>query len=198
MMTDQETIVVYDSQVENYADLVNKNHIDEQLIGVIKRCKPNDYILDLGCGPAVSSATMRDHKLRVDPVDASTEMVKLANQAFKINARQAFFQDIDGINIYDGIWANFSLLHASSEELPGILALLHRSLKPGGSLHMGMKTGSGFRRDKLGRYYSYYSEHELRNLLKAAGFSVDNVETGEARGLAGDLEPWIAVTSIGS
>ena len=194
-MTDQKTVAVYDSQVENYVDILNQLPVDDILTDFIARFNKGDYVLDLGCGPAASSATMRDHGLRVDPTDASLEMVKLANNKFNIGARQAVFDDIDGADIYDGVWANFSLLHASSTDFPKILKALHQALKPDGILHLGMKIGQGSIRDKLDRYYCYYSEEELRNHLTDTGFVVDKTQLGEAAGLAGDVEPWIALTS---
>ena len=195
-MTDQKTISVYDSQVGSYEEMLKNLPVDEILIDFISRLKPNDFVLDLGCGPAYSSATMREHGLRVDPTDASIEMISLANKTFDIGARRASFAEIDGKDIYDGIWANFSLLHATSEELPDILSLLHQSLNPKGIFHLGMKVGKGSSRDKLDRFYSYYTEDELRNLLNNAGFSVEHVRFGEAYGLAGDLDPWITLRSI--
>jgi len=195
-MTDKKTISVYDSQVENYLEVIEKQPIDEILMNFISCFEEGDFILDLGCGPAISSATMREHGLRVDPTDASMEMVKLANKTFDINARQALFEEIDGKDIYNGIWANFSLLHATSEELPAILKSLHTTLKDKGIIQLGMKIGEGSFRDKFDRYYSYYSEDELRLYLKNAGFDVQHVMFGEAMGLAGEMEPWIALKSI--
>lgn len=195
-MTDLKTISVYDSQVDNYAEMLKNLPVDEILLDFISRFEADDFVLDLGCGPAYSSATMREHGIRVDPTDASIEMVNLANKTFDIGARQASFADVEGKNIYDGIWANFSLLHATSEELPDILKLLHQSLKPKGIFHLGMKVGKGSSRDRLDRYYSYYSEDELRKMLKDSGFSVEHVRFGEAVSLAGDLDPWIAMRSV--
>lgn len=194
-MTDYKTISVYDSQVDNYLDIINQQPIDKTLLDFISKFKPNDYVLDLGCGPAISSATMREHGLRVDPTDASMEMVKLANKTFDIGARQALFEDIDTKDTYNGIWANFSLLHATPKDFPGILKSLNQTLKPKGIFHLGMKIGQNSVRDKLDRYYSYYSEAELRNYLSNARFSVEHVELGEALGMAGDMEPWIALRS---
>jgi len=105
-MTDYKTISVYDSQVDNYLDIINQQPVDETLLSFISKLEPAAYVLDLGCGPAISSATMREHGLRVDPTDASMEMVKLANTTFDIGARQALFEDIDAKNTYDGVWAN--------------------------------------------------------------------------------------------
>jgi predicted TPR repeat methyltransferase len=195
-MRDAKTISAYDAQIDNYLDVLKKQPADDQLLRFIKRFNANDYILDLGCGPAVSSATMRDAGLRVDPTDASVEMVNLANETYGINARQVAFHEIKAVNTYDGIWANFSLLHATRVDLPSILQLLHRALKSGGVFYMCMKLGEGSTRDKFDRFYTYYSEAELRELLAAANFSVVSADTGEVQGMAGTLEPWVAVWSI--
>lgn len=194
-MTDSKTIAVYDSQVDDYAAFAQDHKSDPVLEAFVARLNADDYVLDLGCGPAQSSAMMREHGLRVDPMDASEQMVKLANDTFDIGARQAAFTDVDEVAIYDGIWANFSLLHASAEDFPKILSALRTALKPDGILHLGMKTGAGSKRDKLDRFYSYYSEEELRAHLEGAGFVVVNAEHGEGKGLAGNVEPWIVMLS---
>ena len=61
---------------------------------------------------------------------------------------------------------------------------------------MGMKIGQGSARDKYERFYTYYSQDELVDHLVKAEFVVENVALGEAMGMAGELEPWIALTSI--
>ncbi len=192
-MADQQTISVYDQQVEKYAQTIEQQPSDKILSRFIARLNSNDLVLDLGCGPAQASAIMRDNGLHVDPVDASLEMVNIANATYNIGARQARFAEIDTHDIYHGIWANFSLLHASKTEFPVILGQLHQALKPNGVLHLGMKLGSDACRDSLGRYYAYYSQEELCELLNNAQFDVDHLELGEGRGLAGDVEPWIVV-----
>ena len=195
-MADNKTVSAYDSQVDNYLDVIKKQPEDQQLLNFISRFSSNDYILDLGCGPAVASMTMREHGLSVDPTDASKEMVNLANTTFNIGARQAVFEDINTQDTYDGVWANFSLLHATKEEFPAILKALKLTLKTKGIFHLGMKIGQGSSRDKYDRLYSYYSQDELVNHLVSAGFVVENVTLGEALGMAGEMEPWIALTSV--
>jgi SAM-dependent methyltransferase len=136
---------------------------------------------------------MRNNGFEIDAVDASAEMVKLANETHNIGARQATFDDIHEANAYDGIWANFSLLHASAQDFPRHLSALYRALRPGGSFHIGMKLGAGSKRDHLGRFYSFYSQPELTEFLTIAGFVVDDASTGEETGLAGTVEPWIVL-----
>ena len=195
-MADQKTIAAYNGQVDTYLKMVGELDVDPILLRFIDRLKVSDYVLDLGCGPALASAVMRDKGLCVDPVDAAEAMVKLANDKFNIGARQAQFSDIDATEIYHGVWANFSLLHAQPQDLAAILLALHRALKPQGVLHLGMKLGQGSKRDKYGRYYAYYSQAEFEAHLKGAGFSIEHIELGKALGMAGDMEPWIVLTGV--
>jgi len=116
-------------------------------------------------------------------------------QTYDIGARQASFSDINSEDLYDGVWASFSLLHATRADFPQILDALQKALKTNGWFHLTMKLGSGEKRDKLGRFYTYYSEDELSNYLTTAGFSIDSIATGEAMSLAGVMEPWIIILS---
>lgn len=192
-MIDDETISAYNNQVEAYADLTRQTSPDPLLVAFMAQVKPGGHILDLGCGPANEAAGLRSRGFTVDAVDASPEMVRLANETHDIGARLASFDDIDEADAYDGIWANFSLLHAPAEDFPRHLAALYRSLKPGGHFHIAMKLGTGAARDSLGRHYSYYSQPELSDLLTRAGFVIEEASTGEIMGLAGNVEPWIAL-----
>lgn len=195
-MTDQKTIAAYNGKVDTYLKMVGELEVDPILLRFIGRLRLNDYVLDLGCGPALASAVMRGKGLRVDPIDAAEAMVQRANDKFNIGARQAQFSDIDTIEIYHGVWANFSLLHALPQDLAAILLSLHRALKPQGLLHVGMKLGQGSKRDKYDRYYAYYSKVELEIYLNDAGFGIVHTELGEALGMAGDMEPWIVLTGL--
>ena len=145
-MTDRETIAAYDKNVEAYVEMTERDKPGAVLLAFMRRVRPGGLVLDLGCGPAASSAMMRDHGLRVDPVDASPEMVRLANNTYDIGARIGGFHDLTDPARYDGIWANFSLLHARPDDFPVHLRAIHRALLPGGIFHIGMKLGEGTRR----------------------------------------------------
>lgn len=194
-MADDETVAVYDTQVEKYAGLVTTDKPGAILQNFMNALPKDAYVLDLGCGPANSSVLMREHGLRTDPVDASIEMVNHANKTYNINARQATFDDLNAVNTYDGVWANFSLLHAPTEDFPRYLAAIHMALMPNGIFHIGMKLGSGMERDSIGRMYSYFSEEELTEHLNDAGFCVLDKTFGEEPGLSGEIAPWITILS---
>ena len=192
-MADKQTVDFYNAEANAYVDLVQQQPQDPALPAFLKALSKSDHVLDLGCGPGHSAATMREHGLIVDAVDASAEMIRLANENFNLDARQAQFTDLNAQEIYDGVWANFSLLHAAVEELPLILRAIARALKPGGFFHIAMKTGEGTARDRLGRFYAYYSSAELEEMVGRLGFERVNRLTGELSGLAGDVEPWVSL-----
>ena len=194
-MADKETISVYNEQVEKYASLVSDDKADPVLQNFIESLPRNGYVLDLGCGTGNSSFLMQKHGLRVDPVDASREMINHANKNYNIDARQATFDDLKAVNSYNGIWANFSLLHAPTEDFPRYLKAIHMALVSNGIFHIAMKLGNGMLRDNIGRMYSYYSEEELTTHLENTGFVVLDKTFGEEPGLSGEIAPWITVLS---
>lgn len=195
-MNDGETIAVYDAQATAYAEMTDAyNAGDPQLAAFIAACPAGGLVLDLGCGPGAAAAAMARAGLRVEASDASAEMVARAGRHPGVAARQATFDDIAGTAVYDGVWANFSLLHARRADFPRHLRALHRALKPGGVLMIGMKLGDGEARDRLGRFYTYYTADALDAHLAEAGFTVRDRSLGSGTGLDGTLSDWISVAA---
>ncbi len=192
-MADQTTISVYNQRAADYAEMMQKAEVDPVLAKFIAQLKPGDLVLDVGCGPGLMARQMMDAGLRVDAIDASTEMVRMAREDFGVNARLAQFGDIDGTNRYDGVWASFSLLHADPADFPDCLCAIHRALVPDGLFQIGMKTGTGCGRDRLGRFYAWYTQEELSDALKQAGFAIIDQTTGEDAGLSGEIAPWVSL-----
>ncbi|QYX58262.1 class I SAM-dependent methyltransferase [Roseovarius sp. SCSIO 43702] len=197
MSIDRETVAVYDARAADYAQRFSTGAQDTALAAFIAALPEGATVLDLGCGPGRAAAAMADAGLCVTATDASAEMVRLAGAHPGVTARQASFDDIDGQDLYDGIWANFSLLHAPRADLPRHLSALRRALKPGGLFHIGMKTGTGEARDAIGRLYTYVTEPELTSLLRDAGLVPFTSRSGVETGLDGTPAPWITITSRG-
>jgi len=196
MGADAGTLAAYAARAGDYAARFASARPDADLVAFIDALSAGGRVLDLGCGPGSASAHMRAAGLNPDPVDASPEMVALANATFDIGARAGLFEELDAVAAYDGVWANFSLLHAPRAALPGHLVAIARALKPGGVLHLGMKTGAGEARDALGRFYAFVSVEELQELLAAAGLRVVALREGAERGLAGTLDPFVVCRAV--
>ncbi|MDA7966011.1 class I SAM-dependent methyltransferase [Ruegeria sp.] len=195
-MSDRDTISVYNEQAVRYSEMTDDDNFgDPQLSRFIDAIPEGGKVLDLGCGPGASATVMAQAGLQVDATDASVEMVRLASAHEGVHARQAEFSDLDAVAMYDGIWANFSLLHAKRADFPTHLTAIHRALKPGGVFYIAMKLGQGEGPDRLGRYYSYYSEDELKTYLQEAGFTVTDRRLGSGTGLDGSVSDWIGLAS---
>ena len=197
-MADPETLKVYSNKAEEYADLVGEAAgQDPHLIAFISLFAKGSTILDLGCGPGHAAHAMANAGLLVTATDAVPEMIGRAGTHPGVRARVATFDDISGENLFDGIWANFSLLHAPRSDMPRHLSALHAALKPEGILHIALKSGTGEKRDALGRLYTYYEDAELTAFLNAAGFTVKNRASGCEKGLDGVPANWIALRAYG-
>lgn len=195
MTADRETLLVYETRAHEYAEMTGRAAAPgfSDFVAALPEAA---HVLDLGCGPGDSARRFLDAGFSVDAVDAVPAMVSRAKE-LGVAARLASFDAIDTLDSYDGIWANFSLLHAPRGEFPGHLARLHRALRPGGRLHLGMKLGTGEARDRLGRLYTYYSEDDLMRYLTDAGFTPSTRVCGEGSGLDGTVSPWIWVQANG-
>lgn len=193
-MSDKETLAVYAAKSAEYAALTQTND-DPILSAFIASLPKGGDVLDLGCGPGQSAKRMADASLRVHATDAVPEMVALAQQHTGVHAQVMTFKQITGTQIYDGIWANFSLLHAARADLPHILRGLHTALREGGKFHIAMKLGSDTKRDAIGRQYTYVTEAELRVLLQGADFRPTKMHTGRDKGLDGTYADWIALAA---
>lgn len=192
MAIDPETIAVYDARASEYQSRFDKSTDGPHLTAFLAELAPASDILDVGCGPGTDARAMMDKGHKVLAIDASSKMVTMARSA-GVNARQETFDNIGGLGRFDGVWANFSLLHADRKDFPSCLAAIHATLRPRGAFHIGMKTGEAAQRDAIGRHYTYYREDELTGLLETAGFSVLAKSTGASAGLDGTVAPWIIV-----
>ncbi|SMC51560.1 class I SAM-dependent DNA methyltransferase [Primorskyibacter flagellatus] len=197
-MTDDKTLGVYDEKAGDYARLMDHDTIAPTALNKFLSALPErGTVLDLGCGPGSWARYMVKAGFRVDAIDASAGMVEKASAIEGLNVWQADFSDIQDVAKYDGIWANFSLLHARRAEMPAHLARLKTALRSDGRLHLGLKEGTGEARDSLGRFYTYYTVAEIRDLLARIGLSVSDLRTGADKGLDGTVAAWFTLTAHG-
>ena len=179
---DDETLQFYRRNAEAYArrEITSRYQRLTRFLALL----PQDAtILELGCGAGGDSAEMLARGFDVTPTDGSPELAEVASRRLGRPVRTLLFHDLDAVEAYDGVWANACLLHVPSDDLSGILALIHRALKRDGAFYASFKTGEGEGRDTLNRYYNYPTEEWLRATYAKAGDWRDlSIETGEVKG----------------
>lgn len=192
-MSDPQTLAVYAAQAEKYAKLATLDMERPHVERFISQMPRGARVLDIGCGPGVVTGAFAAAGMEAEAWDPVPEMVAMAAAEPGVTARQAVYADLVAEDVYDGIWANFSMLHTPLANWPGQFAAVARALKPGGLFHFGTKLGEGEKRDSIGRLYSYITEAALMDLLAETGFTVEYTRTGEGVGLSGEMAPFISI-----
>ncbi|WP_298467233.1 class I SAM-dependent methyltransferase [uncultured Erythrobacter sp.] len=151
-------------------------------------------VLDLGCGTGRDSARIAERGFAVDATDGIPAMVAKANERHNVGARLMRFDELHAVAEYDAVWAHASLLHCPRSELPGILARVHRALRPRGWHYASYKLGDGEGRDLLGRLHNFPTAAWLIQTYRSADFAIENKVMFAGNGSDGTMRDWLAIT----
>ena len=151
-------------------------------------------ILDFGCGPGrdLNFFKTLDHRpVGLDGCEA------FCNMARENTGCQILHQQFLKLALLDqwfaGVFANASLFHVPSQELPRVLQELHTALRSGGILFSSNPRGSS--EGWSGQRYGHFIEFEAsRAYLEAAGFKVLD-HYYRPTGVPHAQQPWLAVVS---
>lgn len=111
----------------------------------LARIVAGGHILDAGCGSGRDAKAFAEAGFQVTAFDASAELARLASAHCGFEVAVRLFEDIDDVEAFDGIWCCASLLHVSLAAMPTTLDCLWRALRPGGTLYVSFKHGTGER-----------------------------------------------------
>ena len=149
-------------------------------------------ILDFGCGPGRDLKTFSDLGHVAVGLDGAAQFVAMARAYSACEVWQQDFLQLDlPSNRFDGVFANASLFHVASQELPRVLAELHATLKPGGVLFSSNPRGRNDEGWNRGRYGAYYDLATWRSHVSGAGF-VELAHYYRPSGLPREQQAWLA------
>ncbi|HKX13544.1 MAG TPA: class I SAM-dependent methyltransferase [bacterium] len=163
------------------------------LLDSLPQDRPLD-ILDFGCGPGRDLAYFKSLGHRAVGLEGSANFCRMARE---YSGCEVWQQDFLRLNlpaeVFDGIFANASLFHVPSQELPRVLRELWSALRPGGILFTSNPRGSQEGWDGQ-RYGAFMEFEEFKGYLEAAGFAVQRHYYRPA-GRPCSEQPWLAVVS---
>lgn len=164
---DAQTIAYYRNRAPDWVAALPYDH-SPWLDPFLDRLPAGARILELGCGDGRDAARMIDRGFEVHPSDGTPEMAKLASERLGREVPVMRFDELDAVEAFDAVWSQAALLHVPENELPAVLARIHRALKPGGLHWASYKDGFGGGRDPFGRFFSYIPGARLEAAYRTA------------------------------
>ena len=153
---------------------------------------PPYILLDLGCGPGRDLQTFTALGHIAIGLDGAAQFADMARADSGCEVWQQDFLKLDlPPERFDGVFANASLFHVPSRELPRVLRELHAALKPGGVLFASNPHGHNEEGWNRGRYGAYHDIGTWCRYMTTAGY-VELTHYYRPSGLPRDQQAWLA------
>ncbi|MBC8022480.1 MAG: methyltransferase domain-containing protein [Burkholderiales bacterium] len=189
-----KTLEHYSARAAEFWEGTRGHDVQQNIDALLRHIRgaPPFRILDLGCGPGRDLAAFR--ALGHEPIGLEASP-PLAAMARSHSGCEVWEQDFLALDLppgrFDGIFANASLFHVPSRELPRVLRELHATLKPEGVLFSSNPRGDNEEGWNRGRYGVYHDLDAWREFMAGAAF--EELEYYyRPPGLPRDQQPWLA------
>lgn len=188
------TLAHYERNADAFWSGTHDHDVSQNIDALLRHIEaPAPYvILDFGCGPGRDLKTFTALGHQAIGLDGSARFVEMARQNSGCEVWHQDFLDLDlPAGRFDGVFANASLFHVPTRELPRVLGALHRTLKPGGVLFSSNPRGRNEEIWNGQRFGAYHDLEGWRSLVTAAGF-VELTHYYRPEGLPREEQPWLA------
>jgi SAM-dependent methyltransferase len=188
------TVNSYNERAEAFWEGTKDHDVSQNVAALLRHIEspPPFKILDLGCGPGRDLKSFTDLGHVAIGLEGATRLAEMAANHSGCEIRQQDFLRLDLPEEYfDGIFANASLFHVPSVELPRVLKELRSTLKPGGVLFSSNPRGNNEEGWNHGRYCVYHDIDGWRRYMSGAGF-VELDHYYRPAGLPREQQPWLA------
>ena len=186
----------YGSRAESFWEGTRDHDVSQNiaaLLGAIDAEAPLK-ILDLGCGPGRDVAAFAHaghHPIGLDGTLAFCEMARAHSGC------EVWHQDFLKLELpeahFHGVFANATLFHVPSQELPRVLRELWATLQDGGVLFSSNPRGNNVEGWNAERYGAYHDLEAWTRFCEAAGFeAIDHYYRPPGR--PREEQPWLAST----
>jgi len=188
------TLAHYEARADDFWEGTRDHDVSQNVAALLSSIEgtPPFAILDLGCGPGRDLKTFASEGHIAIGLEGAPRFAEMARTFSGCEVWQQDFLRLDlPEGRFDGIFANASLFHVPSADLPRVLRELRAALKPRGVLFSSNPHGQdeeGWNRGRYGVYHrpATWSAHGV-----AAGF-VEIDHYFRPAGLPREQQPWLA------
>jgi SAM-dependent methyltransferase len=192
--TSTTTLAHYNRHAESFWEGTRDHDVAQNRDALLKylRGDPPFQILDLGCGPGRDLKVFKDMGHVAIGLEGAARFVEIARS---YSGCEVWHQDFLRLQLpgeyFDGIFANASLFHVPSQELPRVLKELRGALKPDGVLFSSNPRGENEEGWNSERYGAYHDLDRWCGFLMKAGFG-EITHYYRPPGLPRAQQPWLA------
>lgn len=162
--TNINTLGYYDNHADEFYNSTVNIEFSTMQNRFLSKLKKDSYILDFGCGSGRDTKYFLEQGCRVDAIDGSAELCRLAGEYTGIEVKKMFFQDLAEVDKYDGIWACSSILHLPIDELKEVMKKMAAALKENGIIYTSFKYGT-FAGERNGRFFTDMTEETFAEFI---------------------------------
>ncbi|MGO8846663.1 MAG: class I SAM-dependent methyltransferase [Methylocella sp.] len=188
------TLDHYNQRAEAFWEGTREHDVTQNIAAMLQHiaADPPLTLLDFGCGPGRDLKVFTGLGHITIGLEGSARFAAMARSHSGCAVWQQDFLKLDLPDHYfDGVFANATLFHVPSQELPRVLRELHACLKPGGVLFSSIPRGHNEEGWNDGRYGVFHDPEAWRRYGSAAGF-VELTHYYRPAGLPRERQPWLA------